>query len=79
MKNRHKRHNVIWLEFERCPSSVKNEQTAIAANKLFRKLGLDNTLQWSESGNVYELIFPGQAFITLEDDGHFFNLDYINK
>ena len=73
--------NRIWIELERTPG--EQEIIAELASKVLLKLGFNEYVKfwWSDKKKCYCLTTggPDGSFLELEDDGHWFNLDFAAK
>lgn len=68
----------VWIELER--TAGEEEVIAEKATKMLHKLGFSESVKfwWSEKNYRYCLtVDPSGHFIQLDDDGHWFNLDFI--
>ena len=71
----------IWIELERDADSTVNDHRANLANKLLRKAGATyDHYWWNERTSSYCVnIDSGGSFLECDDDGHWFNLDFLAR
>jgi len=73
--------NRVWIELELHPDDAVCEARAAALSQLLHKLGsAPDRVWWDSRSHRYSLtIDDGGSYITLADNGHWFNLDYLAK
>ena len=72
--------NRIWIELEKTPG--EQEVIAEQATKVLHKLGYGECVAfwWNDKKKCYCLTLnAADEFLTLDDDGHWFNLDFAAK
>jgi hypothetical protein len=71
----------VWIELPRPESQERGEELAIKANRLLNKLGTDSVkFYWDHEDRYWWLILNNDSgYITLSDNGHWFDLDRITK
>lgn len=73
------RQELVWIELVRAKNDdAKNHERAAKFTAMLARLGVAHCfIEFStESGRFHKVDSCG-SFLILEDDGHFFNLDYI--
>ncbi len=69
--------NKIWIELE--AGDTDRVANAELATRVLHKLGFNESVKfwWDENKNQYGLTINGAGeFLTLSDNGHWFNLDF---
>jgi hypothetical protein len=71
--------NRIWIELERPKDQTHADQIAKLANNVLRKIG-DGTREffWDSKDHIW-CIGGDMGYVTLSDNGEWFNLDYLGK
>lgn len=73
--------NRIWIELEKPRDAVHGEEICALANRALRRLSGDSRTRafwWSVHENRYCLGDDG-GYKVLEDNGEWFNLDYLGR
>lgn len=72
--------NRVWIELERDSDDAVCEARAVALGRLLHKLGAaPDRVWWDSRSRRYSLtIDDAGSFVTLDDNGHWFNLDKLS-
>jgi len=72
--------NKVWIELDRPRDEAHAEQIAELINKVMRKIEPTNTREffWDAKERVW-CIGDAMGYVTLNDNGEWFNLDYLGK
>src|SRR4051812_12999243 len=72
-----KAQNRIWIELERPTTKEQGEERARLATTMLRRLGVQQkSIFWDGHEGRY-CYGDAMGYLTLSDDGHWFNLDYL--
>lgn len=79
LKEKEEHQSLVWIEIIRTESAEENHEKAKKFNALLKRLGIEYCeISYSErAGRFLHTNKACGSFLTLEDDGHFFNLDFI--